>query len=75
MAPRLHSRITKIGPEPECGHENALFSRQASYVLGQLQIVLPINLLGCYAFALPESVARGALRPLRQPGDPGEGEG
>jgi len=34
----------------------------------------PINLLGRYAFALPESVARGELRPLRQPGDPGEGE-
>jgi TnpA family transposase len=33
-----------------------------------------INLLGRYAFALPESVARGALRPLRQPGDPSEGE-
>jgi TnpA family transposase len=33
-----------------------------------------INLLGRYAFALPESVARGELRPLRQPGDPGEGE-
>jgi hypothetical protein len=34
----------------------------------------PINLLGRYAFALPESVALGALRPLRQPGDPSEGE-
>jgi TnpA family transposase len=33
-----------------------------------------INRLGRYAFALPESVARGALRPLRQPGDPSEGE-
>jgi TnpA family transposase len=33
-----------------------------------------INLLGRYAFALPESVARGALRPLRQPSDPSEGE-
>jgi TnpA family transposase len=33
-----------------------------------------INLLGRYAFALPESVAHGALRPLRQPGDPSEGE-
>jgi TnpA family transposase len=33
-----------------------------------------INLLGHYAFALPESVAHGALRPLRQPGDPDEGE-
>jgi Tn3 transposase DDE domain len=33
-----------------------------------------INLLGRDAFALPESVARGALRPLRQPGDPSEGE-
>ena len=32
-----------------------------------------INLLGRYAVALPESVARGALRPLRQPGDPMEG--
>ncbi len=33
-----------------------------------------INWLGRYAFALPEAVARGALRPLRQPGDPSEGE-
>jgi hypothetical protein len=33
-----------------------------------------INLLGRYAFALPKSVARGELRPLQQPGDPGEGE-
>ena len=33
-----------------------------------------INWLGRYAFALSESVARGALRPLRQPGDPSEGE-
>ena len=33
-----------------------------------------INWLGRYAFALPESVAHGALRPLRQPGDPSEGE-
>jgi hypothetical protein len=32
------------------------------------------NLLGRYAFALPESVARGALHPLRQPGDQSEGE-
>jgi TnpA family transposase len=33
-----------------------------------------MNLLGRYAFALSESVVRGALRPLRHPGDPGEGE-
>ena len=33
-----------------------------------------MNLLGRYAFALPESVAHDALRPLRQPGDPDEGE-
>jgi hypothetical protein len=32
------------------------------------------NTLDIYAFALPESVAHGALHPLRQPGDPGEGE-
>jgi hypothetical protein len=28
---------------------------------------LHINMLGCYAFALPETVARGELRPLRDP--------
>lgn len=33
-----------------------------------------INLLGRYAFALPESVARGELRPLRKPGGQAEGE-
>lgn len=33
-----------------------------------------INLLGRYAFALTESVACGEPCPLRQPGDPGEGE-
>lgn len=29
-----------------------------------------INLLGRYAFSVPESVGRGKLRPLRNPGDP-----
>lgn len=31
-----------------------------------------INMLGRYSFAVPESVARGELRPLRNPavGDP-----
>jgi TnpA family transposase len=29
-----------------------------------------INLLGRYAFSVPESVGRGELRPLRNPGDP-----
>ena len=33
-----------------------------------------VNLLGHYGFALPESMARGALHPLRQPGDQSEGE-
>ena len=28
-----------------------------------------INLLGRYAFSVPESVARGQLRPLRNPAD------
>ena len=28
-----------------------------------------INLLGRYSFAVPESVARGELRPLRNPAD------
>ena len=31
----------------------------------------PINLLGRYSFAVPESVARGELRPLRNPADGG----
>lgn len=30
-----------------------------------------INMLGRYSFAMPETVARGELRPLRNPGDPG----
>ena len=30
-----------------------------------------INLLGRYSFAVPESVTRGELRPLRDPNDPG----
>ena len=29
-----------------------------------------INMLGRYSFAMPETVARGELRPLRNPGDP-----
>ena len=29
-----------------------------------------INMLGRYSFAIPETVARGELRPLRNPGDP-----
>jgi TnpA family transposase len=33
-----------------------------------------MHLLGRSALALPASVARGELRPLRQPGDPGEQE-
>jgi len=28
-----------------------------------------INLLGRYAFSVPDSVVRGELRPLRNPGD------
>ena len=31
-----------------------------------------INLLGRYAFSLPESVAHGSLRPLRRPDDVGD---
>jgi hypothetical protein len=30
----------------------------------------PINLLGRYAFVLPDIVARGGLRPLRNPTAP-----
>jgi len=33
-----------------------------------------INLLGRYPFALPEAVARGALRPLRRPDDPSDAD-
>ena len=33
-----------------------------------------INFQGRYSFALPEAVARGALRPLRNPAAPGEEE-
>jgi Tn3 transposase DDE domain len=29
-----------------------------------------INMLGRYSFAMPDIVARGGLRPLRQPDDP-----
>lgn len=29
-----------------------------------------INMLGRYSFAMPDIVARGGLRPLRNPGDP-----
>ena len=34
-----------------------------------------INLLGRYSFALSESVARGELRPLHNPEDPGSQAG
>ena len=30
-----------------------------------------INMLGRYSFSIPESVAHGDLRPLRNPSDPG----
>jgi hypothetical protein len=30
-----------------------------------------INMLGRYSFSIPESVAHGELRPLRNPSDPG----
>jgi len=33
-----------------------------------------INLLGRYSFQLPESVAKGQLRPLRDPSDADEAE-
>jgi hypothetical protein len=29
-----------------------------------------INVLGCYSFGMPDIVARGGLRPLRNVGDP-----
>src|SRR2546427_4079720 len=32
----------------------------------------PMNMLGRYAFVLPEAIARGALRPLRHPTAPGD---
>jgi hypothetical protein len=32
--------ITKSGPEPEYGHENALFSRRAIYILGPSQLAV-----------------------------------
>lgn len=34
-----------------------------------------INMLGRYRFALPESLQRGEMRPLRNPHDPSESEG
>lgn len=34
-----------------------------------------INMLGRYRFALPESLQRGEMRPLRNPHDPSEPEG
>jgi hypothetical protein len=34
-----------------------------------------INFLGRYSFALSESVARGELRPLHNPEDPGSQDG
>jgi hypothetical protein len=33
--------FTKSGQEPDCGHENALLSRWAVYILGQLHIATP----------------------------------
>ena len=33
-----------------------------------------ITLLGRFTFALPEAVARGELRPLRRPNDPGDAD-
>ncbi len=37
-------------------------------------LIVEFDHLEAGPFARPESVARGALRPLRQPGDPNEGE-
>ena len=34
-----------------------------------------INMLGRYAFTLPDAVARGELRPLRNPAAPGSNAG
>ena len=34
-----------------------------------------INLLGRYAFSVPEQVRRGELRPLRDPANPPDGDG
>ena len=34
-----------------------------------------INMLGRYAFTLPEAVARGELRPLRDPAAPADDSG
>jgi len=33
-----------------------------------------VNMLGPYSFDLPESLARGELRPLRDPSDPEQHE-
>ena len=43
---------------------------RAVYVLSSLQLVFEhINLLGRYAFSVPEAVTRGELRPLRNPAE------
>ena len=34
-----------------------------------------INMLGRYAFILPDQIARGALRPLRNPANASDDEG
>ena len=34
-----------------------------------------MNMLGCYAFILPDGIARGDLRPLRDPAAAGHDEG
>jgi len=31
-----------------------------------------INMMGRYSFSMPKAVAKGELRPLRDPADPGE---
>ncbi len=47
-----------------------MFLGQAIYVLGPLKLVFEhINLLGRYAFSVPEAVTRGELRPLRNPAE------
>ncbi len=39
LVPGSHSRITKNGQEPECGHETAMFSGRTIDVLRLLQLI------------------------------------
>ena len=79
------ARRTRRRRQHDCVVEHHLYAGRPSTCIAQMATrVRPedearlsplghehINLLGRYSFAVPESVARGELRPLRNPADGG----